>query len=105
MERRDRGEVPARFGGTREQGVRNTMSANAPQGSSMGSLRRGADPLDRMPVKGVEERREDGGRDGDGGGGRGGDAGRNGDRAREERVAAMDKTERRPAAAPTSVPV
>ncbi|ORY32869.1 hypothetical protein BCR39DRAFT_522205 [Naematelia encephala] len=57
MERRDRGEVPARFGGTREHGVRNTMSSIAPQGTAavgMGSLRRTNDPLDRMPVKGVE---------------------------------------------------
>lgn len=76
------------------------MSATAPQGSSMGSLRRGADPLDRMPVRGGAGE----GVAADGTGGRE-DGGRNGDKAREERVAAMDKGERRPAAAPTSVPV
>ena len=104
MERRDRGEVPARFGGTREQGVRNTMSAVAPVGSSsMGSLKRTADPLDRMRVKGGNERREDG--PGDKGGVETGGPRRNGDQAREERVSAMEKTERRPAAQPTPGPV
>jgi ubiquitin-like protein 5 len=81
MERRERGEVPARFGGTREQGVRNTMSSIAPQGNAPGGtgagaggtghLRRGGDPLDRMPAKGP--------------GGGGGEA----DRMMQERVAAM----------------
>jgi ubiquitin-like protein 5 len=82
MERRERGEVPARFGGTREQGVRNTMSSIAPQGNApagagaggsgggTGHLRRGGDPLDRMPAKGP---------------GGGGEA----DRMMQERVAAM----------------
>ena len=65
MERRAMGEVPARFGGTREQGVRNTMSTIAPAGGS--ATRGGGDPLDRMPAKG------------------GGD----GDRMMAERVAAM----------------
>ena len=106
MERRDRGEVPARFGGTREQGVRNTMSAAAPQAASMGSLRRGVDPLDRMPIRRGDEVKEDGRRDGMGmkGGNRDTEANRNGDKAREDRVAAMEKTERRPSAAPTSAP-
>ncbi len=86
------------------------MSATVPQGSSMGSLRRTVDPLDRMGVRGgggagEEDRRKDGSsqgvdrRDGER------EERRGGDRAREERVAAMDKTERRPVAAPTSVPV
>jgi ubiquitin-like protein 5 len=71
MQRREKGEVPARFGGTREQGVRNTMSTIAPSGSAPGgAVRGGGDPLDRMPVKG---------------GGGGGD----GDRMMQERVAAM----------------
>lgn len=76
MERRERGEVPARFGGTREQGVRNTMSSMAPQGTSsgVGSFKRGGDPLDRMPNK-----------DGPGAAGGRGD----GDRMMQERVAAM----------------
>jgi ubiquitin-like protein 5 len=66
MERRERGEVPARFGGTREQGVRNTMSTIAP--AMGGGGRGGVDPLDRMPARG--------------GGG-------DGDRMMQERVAAM----------------
>jgi len=65
MERRAMGEVPARFGGTREQGVRNTMSTIAPAGGS--AMRGGGDPLDRMPAKG----------------------GADGDRMMAERVAAM----------------
>ena len=82
MERRERGEVPARFGGTREHGVRNTMSTIAPGGtapSGMGSFRKTGDPLDRMPVKGgapEEPARAEGSR---------------GDRDRSERMAAMDK--------------
>jgi len=158
MQRRDRGEVPARFGGTREQGVRNTMSSVAPQGTantSMGSFKRASDPLDRMGVRrGGGDR--DGGRERDGGrqrdsgrerdGGRERDSGSDGyrrderdrdhhgdrerggrtrekdsrrddeaerkekkdrpdgDRQRDERIAAMDKTERRPPAVPTSAP-
>ncbi|CAK9781099.1 ubiquitin-like protein [Cutaneotrichosporon oleaginosum] len=49
-QRRERGEVPRRFGGTRDQGVRNTMG-NV-QAAAMGSLKRTVDPLDRMGVKG-----------------------------------------------------
>jgi ubiquitin-like protein 5 len=88
LQRRERGEVPARFGGTKEQGVRNTMSRVAPQGSApsgMGSFRRGVDPLDRMGSKGGDA--PGGGAGGNMGGGRAGD----GDRMRQERVAAMDK--------------
>jgi hypothetical protein len=66
MERRAMGEVPARFGGTREQGVRNTMSTIAPTGGGS-ATRGGGDPLDRMPAKG----------------------GADGDRMMAERVAAM----------------
>lgn len=66
MERRAMGEVPARFGGTREQGVRNTMSTIAPSGTSGSATRGGGDPLDRMPSKGGD-----------------------GDRMMAERVAAM----------------
>ena len=90
MERRDRGEVPARFGGTREHGVRNTMSTVAPSGtapSGMGSFRRSDDPLDRIPLRG-EGRGDDRGsgdrRDG-------GDERGRGDRDREERLKAMNK--------------
>ncbi|WWC89157.1 ubiquitin-like protein 5 [Kwoniella dendrophila CBS 6074] len=50
-ERRERGEVPQRFGGTREQGVRNTMG-NVGTSTSLGSLGRKEDPLDRIGVKG-----------------------------------------------------
>lgn len=88
LQRRERGEVPARFGGTKEQGVRNTMSRNAPMGSApsgMGSFRRGADPLDRIGSKGGS---------GDAGYGQPpaqGQGRADGDRARQERVAAMDK--------------
>lgn len=60
------------------------MSTVAPVGtanSSMGSFRRGGDPLDRMPVKGG------GGEEGGGGGGGGGGA----DRAQQERLAQMEK--------------
>ena len=111
MERRDRGEVPARFGGTREHGVRNTMSTVAPSGTAptgMGSLKRSVDPLERMPVKGGggdEYRREDRGR------GDGYDRSdshrrdrRDGDKAREERVSAMDKASKQPVAVPTAAP-
>ena len=66
MERRAMGEVPARFGGTREQGVRNTMSTIAPA-TGGSATRGGGDPLDRMPAKG----------------------GADGDRMMAERVAAM----------------
>jgi len=66
MERRAMGEVPARFGGTREQGVRNTMSTIAPTGGGSATSG-GGDPLDRMPAKG----------------------GADGDRMMAERVAAM----------------
>ena len=119
MQRRERGEVPARFGGTRQQGVRNTMSAVAPTGTAavgMGSLKRTIDPLDRMGVRGEEREKGDYGRDsarerererergyrGDGGGS-GGDRGGerpSGDKAREERMKAMDK----PQAVSTSAP-
>lgn len=88
LQRRERGEVPARFGGTREQGVRNTltMNPNLPTGStpsgSVGSFRRGQDPLDRMPQKGTD-------------GNMGSDPGQgeriSGDQAREQRMAAMGK--------------
>ena len=86
MQRRERGEVPARFGGTREHGVRNTMSTVAPSGTAptgMGSFRRGHDPLDRMPVRGP------GGEAAPPVEGRGGSS--RGDRDRSERMAAMDK--------------
>jgi ubiquitin-like protein 5 len=109
MERRDRGEVPARFGGTREQGVRNTMSSTAPSGaapSGMGSFRRGDDPLDRMPVRGGEDYR---GEERSTGSQRDYDRAREldrrkkGDRDREERLANMDKPGARPTA-PAGVP-
>ncbi|WWC70169.1 ubiquitin-like protein 5 [Kwoniella pini CBS 10737] len=52
-ERRERGEIPQRFGGTREQGVRNTMgNVNSSNNMSLGSLGRKEDPLDRIGVKG-----------------------------------------------------
>ena len=111
MQRRERGEVPARFGGTRQQGVRNTMSQVAPTGTAptgMGSLKRTYDPLDRMPVKGADadarEREREVGYDRDRDrsyarrdepSGR-----RDGDRAREERMKAMDKPQAVPTAAP-----
>jgi ubiquitin-like protein 5 len=111
MQRRERGEVPARFGGTRQQGVRNTMSQVAPTGTAptgMGSLKRTYDPLDRMPVKGADaearERERELGYDRDRDrsyarrdepSGR-----RDGDRAREERMKAMDKPQAVPTAAP-----
>lgn len=80
LQRREKGEVPARFGGTREQGVRNTMTMNpnlssGGMGTSVGSLGRKTDPLDRLPG---------------GGNGNGGDRG-GGDKAREERMASMGK--------------
>lgn len=61
-EARERGEVPKRFGGTREQGVRNTMG-NVPS-ASVGSFKRGGDPLDRYGVRGDprDERGNDYGR-------------------------------------------
>lgn len=101
LQRRERGEVPARFGGTRDQGVRNTMALNAPTGSQvsgMGSFRRNADPLDRISGPG----RDSGG----GGGGGGGGGNREGDRMREERMKAMDKPKvvSNTAAAARSVP-
>jgi ubiquitin-like protein 5 len=76
LQRRERGEVPARFGGTREQGVRNTMTMNPnlPAGgvtSAVGSLGRKNDPLDRMPGKGGDRA--------------------SGDKMRDERIAAMGK--------------
>lgn len=82
LQRREKGEVPARFGGTREQGVRNTMTMNPnlPVGgvsTSVGSLGRKIDPLDRMSSKS---------------GGGGGDR-PNGDRLRDERIAAMGKAQ------------
>ncbi|KAK8864568.1 hypothetical protein IAR55_001818 [Kwoniella newhampshirensis] len=67
-ERRERGEVPARFGGTREQGVRNTMGTvgGGSGAGSVGSLKRGGDPLDRMGVRGEARDRDEGyGRGGD----------------------------------------
>ncbi|WVQ82093.1 ubiquitin-like protein 5 [Cryptococcus sp. DSM 104549] len=65
-ERRERGEVPARFGGTREQGVRNTMgNASGAVAAGVGSFKRGGDPLDRMGVRGErDEYRSDDRRDG-----------------------------------------
>nr|XP_019003132.1 ubiquitin-like protein 5 [Kwoniella mangroviensis CBS 8507]OCF66593.1 ubiquitin-like protein 5 [Kwoniella mangroviensis CBS 8507] len=59
-ERRERGEVPQRFGGTREQGVRNSMG-NVSGGvqKSMGSLGRKEAPLDRKGVKGDNRRDRD----------------------------------------------
>ena len=96
MERRDRGEVPARFGGSREQGVRNTMSSLAPQGTantSMGSFRRTGDPLDRMSSKKGEDYGRPGGAP-------------NGDAAQAARLAAMSKAGGAGGAtAPTGVPV
>ncbi|WVF71337.1 ubiquitin-like protein 5 [Kwoniella sp. CBS 6097] len=60
-ERRERGEVPARFGGTREQGVRNTMgtAGSGSMPSGMGSLGRKSDPLDRMGVRGDHRKDRD----------------------------------------------
>lgn len=59
-QRRERGEVPRRFGGTRDQGVRNTMgnvaAASVGGGGGMGSLKRGGDPLDRLGVRGSGDR-------------------------------------------------
>lgn len=108
MERRERGEIPGRFGGTREHGVRNTMSSVAPSAggapSGMGSFRRGDDPLDRMPVRGGEgERREESfgsQRDYDRRQAEKRDSKRDGDKAREERMAAMDKPQATAAAVP-----
>jgi hypothetical protein len=74
MQRKELGEVPARFGGTREQGVRNTMTLNPnlpSGGASVGSLGRKTDPLDRLSGSGKLN-----------GGG-------NADKAREQRMAAM----------------
>ncbi|WWD17127.1 hypothetical protein CI109_101564 [Kwoniella shandongensis] len=69
-ERRERGEVPARFGGTREQGVRNTMGTVGGQAGSVGSLKRTGDPLDRMGVRGDPSRdRDESRREGYGGSG------------------------------------
>lgn len=61
MQRREQGEVPARFGGTREQGVRNTMSTIAPQGTANGGARRGVggDPLDRLPNKDADRMQQE----------------------------------------------
>ncbi|WVQ99529.1 ubiquitin-like protein 5 [Kwoniella sp. CBS 9459] len=85
-ERRERGEVPARFGGTREQGVRNTMGTasggNMPTG--MGSLGRKSDPLDRMGVKGDDRGDRDRDRDDYRSGGSGRDRDRDYGREREE---------------------
>ena len=80
LQRRERGEVPARFGGTREQGVRNTMTMNpnVPAGG-VGSFKRSTDPLDRMPTRG------------EGGGAGGGGDRPSGDKMREERMAQMGK--------------
>jgi hypothetical protein len=77
---------------------------------SVGSLKRSVDPLDRMGVRGeksggTEEGYGDRRRDGDrekGSDRREGreERGGGGDKARDERMAAMDKTERRPPATP-----
>lgn len=72
-QRRERGEVPKRFGGSREQGVRNTMgNVAAPvANSSVGSFKRSGDPLDRLGVRGEKRdkdrdaRRDSGDRDHD----------------------------------------
>lgn len=107
LQRRERGEVPARFGGTREQGVRNTMAlpGSAPHGtapSGMGSFRKNNDPLDRIPGKGGDDYRSAGGSGSSaprgGGGGGAGTAGASGDKQREARLAAMDKPGAAPAA-------
>ena len=112
MQRRERGEVPARFGGTREHGVRNTMSTVAPQGTAptgMGSLKRTIDPLDRISAKKGEDYKDDQprygpGGNGGGGGSRDGFERRDGDRQREERLKAMDKPQASTAAStPQSV--
>lgn len=61
-QRRERGMVPKRFGGTREQGVRNTMgnvSGAIQTTGGMGSFKRTGDPLDRMGVKGEKKRDRD----------------------------------------------
>lgn len=95
MERRERGEVPARFGGTREQGVRNTMSSvGQSQGASVGSLKRTGDPLDRMPgVRGGGSTAASGGGGGNGGAGPGRASGdtraSDADKRQQERLAAM----------------
>ncbi|RSH83078.1 ubiquitin-like modifier hub1 [Apiotrichum porosum] len=75
-QRRERGEVPKRFGGSREQGVRNTMgNVVAPAANSaVGSFKRSHDPLDRLDQR--KERRERADRD---------DSGRGGDRDRDYR--------------------
>lgn len=114
MQRRERGEVPARFGGTRQQGVRNTMSLVAPQGTAavgMGSLKRTADPLDRMGVRGEEKgepgrnygREMERERERERGSGGGGSDRQSGDKAREERMKAMDKPQALPTSAPSYV--
>ncbi|KAL1411454.1 ubiquitin-like modifier hub1 [Vanrija albida] len=57
--RRERGEVPRRFGGSREQGVRNTMgNVVVPVASAPGSFKRTGDPLDRLGVRGEPRDRE-----------------------------------------------
>jgi ubiquitin-like protein 5 len=85
-QRRERGEVPKRFGGSREQGVRNTMGnvAAASVGASTGSLKRTGDPLDRMGVRGSGRERERGLRD-ERGGDRERERERRSDRERERR--------------------
>ncbi|EJT45196.1 hypothetical protein A1Q1_06428 [Trichosporon asahii var. asahii CBS 2479] len=69
-QRRERGEVPRRFGGTREQGVRNTMGnvgGMLGPAAGVGSFKRTSDPLDRIGVKGRDygdrDRRDDRDRD------------------------------------------
>lgn len=58
-QRRERGEVPRRFGGSREQGVRNTMgNVVVPVASAPGSFKRTGDPLDRLGVRGEPKDRE-----------------------------------------------
>ncbi|KAK1924095.1 ubiquitin-related domain-containing protein [Papiliotrema laurentii] len=104
MQRRDRGEVPARFGGTREHGVRNTMSTVAPVGTAptgMGSFKRTNDPLDRMSAKRGEDYKDEPQRYGGNSSSSGGHDRRDGDRQREERLKAMDKPQAAPSAAPS----
>jgi len=90
------------------------MSLVAPQGTAavgMGSLKRTADPLDRMGVRGeekgepgrnygreMERERERESRSNEGGSDR-----QSGDKAREERMKAMDKPQALPTSAPSYV--
>ncbi|OCF41909.1 ubiquitin-like protein 5 [Kwoniella heveanensis CBS 569] len=96
-ERRERGEVPARFGGTREQGVRNTMGTAVGGGvaTGMGSLGRKSDPLDRMGVRGDDKRDRDDYRSGGSGRERDRDYGREREEYRRDRDRERDRERER----------